>query len=267
MFNVIKSAIHKLFNNFGYKIVGIKNLVKHNSFDALHKFILKEFFNGEKKVIFDVGANKGDSVKRFKKIFPNCKIYSFEPDAKLLNSVNFDNKFNDVIKNNFALGAKNEQRKFYFYNSHRINSFYPVVEKSKYQRLKVKNENDFLVKNVNVTKLDDYCKDNNVKHIDILKIDTQGSEAEVLLGAEDTLINQRIKIIELEYILGIAHENDNSLNQIENVLNRFKYKLIAIENSGNIISFSRYQTNLIYVRNDIYEKIKFMHEADKNLKY
>ena len=81
MFNVIKSAIHKLFNNFGYKIVGIKNLVKHNSFDALHKFILKEFFNGEKKVIFDVGANKGDSVKRFKKIFPNCKIYSFEPDA------------------------------------------------------------------------------------------------------------------------------------------------------------------------------------------
>ena len=89
----------------------------------------------------------------------------------------------------------------------------------------------------------------------------------MLLGAEDTLINQRIKIIELEYILGIAHENANSLNQIENVLNRFKYKLIAIENSGNIISFSRYQTNLIYVRNDIYEKIKFMHEADKNLKY
>ena len=102
--------------------------------------------------------------------------------------------------------------------------------------------------------LDEYCLSNNIKDIDILKIDTQGSEAEVLLGAENLLHNQRIKIVELEYILGIAHQNANVLYDIENELNKSSYKLIAIENSGNIISFSRYQTNLIYVREDIYKK-------------
>ena len=110
--------------------------------------------------------------------------------------------------------------------------------------------------------LDEYCLNNNIKDIDILKIDTQ-SEAEVLLGAENLLHNQRMKIVELEYILGIAHQNANVLYDIENELNKSSYKLIAIENSGNIISFSRYQTNLIYVREDIYKKIQLMRGRSK----
>ena len=58
------------------------------------------------------------------------------------------------------------------------------------------------------------------------------------MGAENLLHNQRIKIVEeLEYILGIAHQNANVLYDIENELNKSSYKLIAIENSGNIIFF------------------------------
>ena len=67
--------------------------------------------------------------------------------------------------------------------------------------------------------------------------------------------------------MGIAHNNANSLYDIENALNNYNYKLIAIESSGNIVSFSRYQTNLMYVRKDIYNKIKLMHEVDTDLKY
>ena len=267
MLSSIKEVIQKIFNFFGFKIVGIKKLIKHNSFDALHEFIIKNFCKGEKLIILDIGANEGDSVYRFKKIFPDSKIYCFEPNEELLNLVNSKNKFDNVIKNNFAIGAKKEKKEFYFYNSHRISSFYPVVERSKYQRLKVQGKKDFIVKKVNVETLDEYCLSNNIKDIDILKIDTQGSEAEVLMGAENLLHNKRIKIVELEYILGIAHQNANVLYDIENELNKSSYKLIAIENSGNIISFSRYQTNLIYVREDIYKKIQLMHEADQNLKY
>lgn len=29
--------------------------------------------------IFDVGANNGQSIRRFKKLFPNSKIFAFEP--------------------------------------------------------------------------------------------------------------------------------------------------------------------------------------------
>ncbi len=40
---------------------------------------------------------------------------------------------------------------------------------------------------------------NNIKKIDILKIDTQGSELDILLGANKAFKNKIIKFIELEY--------------------------------------------------------------------
>ncbi len=268
MINNLKNFIQNIFKIFGFKIIGIKKLVSHNSFDALHKFILKEYFEKKKDpIIFDVGANDGDSVIRFKKIFPKSRIYSFEPNDEILKNFDTNIKAENVIKNNVAVGSATEKRKFYFYNSHRISSFYPVVDGSKYQRLKVKDKKDFYTKDINVITLDEYCEKNHINNIDILKIDTQGSEAEVLAGAKQLLKDQSIKIIDLEYILGIAHDNANSLYDIENALNNYNYKLIAIESSGNIVSFSRYQTNLMYVRKDIYNKIKLMHEVDTDLKY
>ena len=153
MLSSIKEVIQKIFNFFGFKIVGIKKLIKHNSFDALHEFIIKNFCKGEKLIILDIGANEGDSVYRFKKIFPDSKIYCFEPNEELLNLVNSKNKFDNVIKNNFYIGAKKEKKEFYFYNSHRISSFYPVVERSKYQRLKVQGKKDFIVKKKSMWKL------------------------------------------------------------------------------------------------------------------
>ena len=119
---------------------------------------------------------------------------------------------------------------------------------------------------VDVVSIDDYCLKNKISRINLLKIDTQGSEAEVLLGAKNFLGNQLIDIIELEYIFGIAHQNANSLYDIEKTLNANNYKLIAIEKGGNILSFSNYQTNLIYVKQKIFDEIKKFHEKNIDVK-
>ena len=39
-------------------------------------------------IIFDVGANKGQSIDFFSKIYKNVKIYAFEPNPKLYNYLN-----------------------------------------------------------------------------------------------------------------------------------------------------------------------------------
>ena len=70
----------------------------------------------------------------------------------------------------------------------------------------------------------------------------------------------------LECIFGIAHQNANSLYDIEKTLNTNNYKLIAIEKGGNILSFSNYQTNLIYVRQKIFDEIKKFHEKNIDIK-
>jgi hypothetical protein len=43
------------------------------------------------------------------------------------------------------------------------------------------------------------------------------------------------------------------------------YKLIAIENGGNLISYSNLQTNLIYAKKELYEQIKEMHYKNLEL--
>ena len=77
---------------------------------------------------------------------------------------------------------------------------------------------------------------------------------------------KKVNVIELEYILGIAHETRSSLYELEEMLHKNYYKLIAIEHSNNVISVSNYQTNLIYVKNEIFDKIKYFHENNIDVK-
>ena len=51
----------------------------------------------------------------------------------------------------------------------------------------------------------------------------------------------------------------------EKILNNKDYKLIALDNSGNIISYSNFQTNLLYVKKDIFKNIEKMHEENVNI--
>jgi FkbM family methyltransferase len=270
MIKKFKNFIIKILNLFGYRIVGIKKLVKHNNFDSIHQFLINTMAgNNQNIIIFDVGTNDGGSILRFKKIFEKSQIHCFEPTERLLNNIKDSFNLDNIKLNNIALGSQISERNFFFYNSHRVSSFYPMEDSSKYKiqrtikRLDNKKE---VVKKIKVITLDHYCSNNNINHINLLKIDTQGSEAEVLQGAVELLKKEAIDVIELEYILGIAHKDSNSLNDIESVLSEFGYRLIAIESSGNILSFSNYQTNLIYVKKEIFEKIKDMHEKNVDIK-
>ena len=87
-----------------------------------------------------------------------------------------------------------------------------------------------------------------------------------LKAQKKSLNSKKINVIELEYILGIAHETRSSLHELEEMLHKNKYKLIAIEHSDNVISVSNYQTNLIYVKNEIFDKIKQFHENNIDVK-
>ena len=65
--------------------MGIKKTVRHNNFNSIHKYILNNFLKKKEITIFDVGANVGYSIDRFREHFSNCKIYSFEPEPEIYN--------------------------------------------------------------------------------------------------------------------------------------------------------------------------------------
>lgn len=70
---MIKNNIQKIINFLGYDLKKFNNNKKINFDEILRRNI------PDNPIIFDVGANKGQSIKRFSKIFNNPVIHSFEP--------------------------------------------------------------------------------------------------------------------------------------------------------------------------------------------
>ena len=60
----------------------------------------------------------------------------------------------------------------------------------------------------------------------------------------------------MELILGFGYKKELSFYSIEKILQEFDYKLIAIDQGSNVLSYSNYQVDLIYVKREIFESIK-----------
>ena len=68
----IKNKIQSIFNFFGFKLEKIENK-QFKNLDLYTKMLIPG-----NPVIFDVGANQGQSILRYKRIYPKSFIHCFE---------------------------------------------------------------------------------------------------------------------------------------------------------------------------------------------
>ena len=165
----------------------------------------KSKFNRKLVLIFDIGAHKGESVKLFMKHLNIKKIYSFEPNISLYNSL-INNKYlnNEKVEFfNFALGNINEKKNLNILSDTSSSTFNYLDENTKYFKKKSKiitlfsNLNKFYSERQDskIVKSSDFIKENNIEYINILKIDTEGYEYSILNG----LIADNFKKIDYIY--------------------------------------------------------------------
>lgn len=236
---ILKLIIQNILFLFGFKIIKIKSK-KFKNFDEIYKLLLKK-----KCVIFDVGANKGQSIKRFLK-FNNPIIYSFEPNTKAYSILKKKYNYNkNCYLNNIALGEKKIEKLFFEYHKDELSSFNRIEGQDKIKKNEIK---------VLVDTLDNFVKKNNLKKINLLKIDTQGYEENVLLGSINLLKQNKIDIIEVELILGKYYNKYTSFYKIEKVLSNGKYRLIALDRRPNVFENSKLYFNAIYITQELYNK-------------
>jgi hypothetical protein len=106
----------KKFKRFRYS--------KLNDINNLEKFLV----NKPNSIIFDVGANIGQSVKLFKKNLKNPIIYCFEPISECLDIIK-KNYTNDkqVILINAVVGKEKQQLNFYINYKNSTSSFKKLI--------------------------------------------------------------------------------------------------------------------------------------------
>ena len=91
------------------------------------------------------------------------------------------------------------------------------------------------VVDVKVITLDKYCVDQNISHIDILKIDTQGYEDKVLEGSQKILEKNILSIVEMEIILDNVYDKYLTFSDVEKYLLKNKFRLSGITTANNNI--------------------------------
>lgn len=162
--------------------------------------ILKKFSKKPHVIFFDVGANEGTYSKKIidgiNLINPkySYQLHLFEPTQHSYdNLVNvFSN--NELVKLNKIGLSNNSGRQTIFYDKegsqlasliNRDLSFY---------------DKDFnRSEEISVMRLDTYIRENNILHINLLKIDVEGLELRVLEGLGEFLTPEFVDFIQFEY--------------------------------------------------------------------
>jgi len=208
--------------------------------------ISRLFPNNQNIIIFDIGAHVGESAIKYKKIYKNSKIYSFEP---------FQDNFNILKKNkikkfnpyNIGFSDKNSDQTFYVNKGSATNSLLKRSQSAK----KIWGGTDWYDP-INKVKckfytLDAFCLKNQIKNIDFCKIDVQGAEFKVLRGARRLLLNKIIKVIQIEVIIGNTYKTQKTLSYYLKLFENYGYKLKMISDF-NIVNDNLVQVDIFFTK-------------------
>ena len=209
------------------------------------------YTNNKKKspiVVFDVGCFIGNFSRKIKKKFPNGSFFLFDPNPNL--------KIDDF--NHYKLALSNTIKKRIYY----LNNFFPGGGSS----LSQNGKNDFLWNltrkiitlrfwkdytehEVDSITLDKFCEENKINHIDILKIDVDGSELEVLQGGHEILNKVKIALVEVN---DTKSKFEEKFAQVKNLLEKkYNFKLVKEKKMWSVSIFSNLKVvDTLFVKKD-----------------
>jgi FkbM family methyltransferase len=141
--------------------------------------------------LFDVGANNGEYLEvALKELGTTAKIFSFEPQRSSFELLRLRFADNPHVQlRNAALGKESASAKLFFSDDHQSTA--SMYESS------VLGSSHF--ETIRLITLDQFCHKEGIEKIDILKIDTEGHEMDVLLGASNLLESGGIAAIQFEF--------------------------------------------------------------------
>jgi FkbM family methyltransferase len=196
--------IRRQFQRFGLDISRIdRTQLGQNPYVDMERFVA----DSPNTTLFDIGANIGQTIERYRLHFPTSKVYSFEPDPTTFRELQAAaTKKKNVTAWNFAFGAKSSKAMLNINKATVMNSLLELGEKG-WGEVEKQTE-------VDVRTIDDFCREQKITSIDALKSDTQGYDLEVFRGAEQMMRDNRIGLILCEVNFVEFYRNEATFDQI-----------------------------------------------------
>jgi FkbM family methyltransferase len=179
-------------------------------------------------VIFDVGANMGQTLENYATVFPEATIHSFEPFPESYGHLEVTaSRYPGAVPHRLALTDAAGERTFFVNPQwHTRNSLLPrPSEGRRYYRA-----GSDLASSVTVQTetLDAFCSQHGVDRINILKLDVQGAEGMVLRGAERLLTREAIDLVFTEVMFAPHYEGGPLFHQLWGQLEEHQYSFFNL---------------------------------------
>jgi FkbM family methyltransferase len=241
----LKELIRKLLLAAGYEI-------RHKSIATLDPFRQQGMLleGVAAPVIFDVGANTGDIAAKYRYIFPDAKIYAFEPFPDMFLALERRLRGDkQLFPFKLALGRISGKK------SLRVNASSPTNSLLDTEDAAASFWGEGLMEttasvDVEVATIDDFCGMRQIEHVDVLKIDTQGTELEVLKGATGMLSKGRIRAVYAEMIVVPSYKGQGKPHELIGFLDGLGYDLLGLYNLWSRNDGRLLQMDAIFVRRE-----------------
>lgn len=218
----------------GFSIYRTNTPWGHNIYNDLKR--LKPDWSPQ--IIFDVGANVGQTAIAFHKAWPNAKIFSFEPvkDTFAILKTATQNLPN-IEAVPMALGSSSGESSIKIFSDSRLASLdcnLSIRPSTNYETIKILTS-------------DEFCTLHSIDSVSLLKIDTEGYDLEVLKGSINLLKNEKIDFVIAE-IAANSCPGKISLAEMDNFLNDYEMICIGIYEQDFWQQVGLYYGNSLFVR-------------------
>lgn len=195
-------------------------------------------------IVFEIGAYDGVDIQEINQLWNNPIIHCFEPDTEPFEILN-TYASEKIICNNIGLFDKEDKITLYKVLNKNLSEAEQKNRSLWYktaQSLYPINTNyhgypkDIGLQEVeiNVSTIDNYCEKHNVIP-NIILMDTQGSEYDILVGAQKILKNNNLKGIMLEWSTDTLYTGQKKLDDITTLLETAGFVLAEKINLWNTI--------------------------------
>lgn len=191
-----------------------------------------------KFVVFDVGANIGDWSTEMLDLSQKCRkkidLRAFEPVASTAATLrkNLSKYKNQWLIEEMACSSKaGETEIFVLADNAGTNSLHQDCF-----------DHSSIPVRIRLTTVHDYCIQNNICHIHLLKCDTEGHDMDVIRGSLPLLVAGKISVLQFEYNHRWIYSR-NYLRDIFQMIEKIPYKLAKLQ-ADHIIFIARWNPEM-----------------------